>query len=275
MDTVYLQVYSLGEAARADLPAALRKVAEMGYAGVEFAGGYGGLSVCEMKALLKELDLDPIGSHVQLTSIENDLPYLKEIGVPYIICPMVHLSTAEEVHAAAKEFNRVGKLCKDAGIRFGYHNHTGEFAVFEGKYAEEILIEETDPELVCFELDCGWATCAGIDAPAFLKKYADRFELIHVKETNAVTGVQKPFNFKDLPRDGNGRPILPQEVRDELARVKKSNCPTGQGIVDWKKIKAVGDEIGIKAYIVEREYDYKGGDIFGCVAEDLAALKEI
>ncbi len=274
MDTVYLQTYSLGPSALEDFPSALKKVAEIGYTGIEFAG-YGGLSVCEMKALLKSLDLDPISSHVGLDAVEKDIPYLKELGVPYVICPMVPLATIEDVHNAAKEFNRIGKLCKEAGLRFGYHNHTGEFAVFDGKYAEEILMEETDPEYVCFEIDCGWATCAGVDAAAFLEKYADRFELIHVKETNAVTGVQKPINFKDLPRDENGRPILPQEVRDELAAVKRTNCPTGKGIIDWKKIKAVGDRIGIKAYIVEREYDYKGGDIYGCVAEDLAALKEI
>jgi len=275
MDTVYLQVYSLGDAGREDFPAAMKKVAEMGYAGIEFAGGYGGLSVCEMKALLSSLDLDPIASHVQLGNVEKDVPYLKELGVPYIIVPMVPLNNAEEVRAVAKEFNRLGRICKDAGIRLGYHNHTGEFAVFDGKYAEEILLEETDPELVCFELDVGWATCAGIDAGAFLKQYADRFELIHVKETNAVTGVQKPIDFKSLPRGEDGRPILPQEFRDEMAKVKRTNCPTGQGIIDWKKIKAIGDEIGIKAYIVEREYDYKGGDIFGCVAEDLAALKDV
>lgn len=275
MERVYLQTYSLGSAMRDDFCGSLKKVAEMGYTGVEFAGGYGGLSAAELKGYLAELGLEPISSHVGLDKIEEQLPYLAELGVSYVVCPGAPIGSYEEVLNTAKELNRLGKLAADAGLQLGYHNHTPEFGEFDGKYILNILMEETDPELVKFQIDVGWATCAGIDVPAYLQTHADRINLIHVKETNRVIGVQKPRDLSQFEKDENGRPILPQSVLDEFKAVQQTDCPTGEGIIDWTNICRIGRAIGVKAYIVEREYDYKGGDIFGCVAEDLAYMRKV
>lgn len=275
MDKIYLQVYSVREVLKDAYRETLRKVAEMGYNGIEFAMGYGGMSVEEMKAFLAETGLDAIASHVALENIEADIPYLAALGVPYIICPMTSLESMEEVREKAAEFNRLGRLAKEAGIRFGYHNHTREFITFEGKTVEEWLMELTDPELVCFELDCGWATCAGVDVCDFIEKHSDRVELIHVKETNQVVGVQPLIDWSSFPKDENGRPIPPAEVIENMQATLRTNCPTCQGIIDWAKVERVAKANGAKAFIVEREYDYKGGDILGCVREDLEALKKL
>lgn len=275
MEKVYLQTYSLGSAMREDFRGSLKKVAEMGYTGVEFAGGYGNMPAAELKSYLEEIGLEPISSHVSLDQIEAQIPYLAELGAVYVICPATSLTSYEEVLEKAKEMNRLGELAKKAGLRFGYHNHTPEFAKINGQYVLDILMENTNPEFVMFQLDAGWATCAGIDVPAYIQAHSGRIQLIHVKETNKVIGVQKPHDFSKYEKDANGRPILPQSVLDEMKKVKQTDCPTGEGIVDWQLVCDTASKHGAQAYIVEREYDYKGNDIFGCVAEDLAYMKTI
>lgn len=275
MEKVYLQTYSLGRAMREDFMGSLEKVAEIGYTGVEFAGGYGDMEAAKLKTYLNQLDLEPISTHVGLDAIEGQLPYLAELGVQYVVCPGTQFPTYERTLEVAAELNRLGKLAAEYGLKVGYHNHTHEFATFQDQYVLDILMENTDPEYVLFQLDAGWATCAGIDVPAYLKKHSGRIQLLHVKETNKVIGVQKPHDFSQFKKDENGRPIIPQEVLDEMDAVKKTDCPTGQGIIDWQRVYDVAKENGVQAYIIEREYDYKGNDIFGCVAEDLAHMRTI
>ena len=109
--------------------------------------------------------------------------------------------------STAPPAERSGKEAAKYGIKVGYHNHTQEFNKIGDKYFLEILIENTDPENVVFELDCGWATAAGADACEFLKKYADRYVAIHVKENNKVIGPRKaPFPQRPQPlQAGRGR----------------------------------------------------------------------
>lgn len=275
MDKVYLQTYSLGQTMMDDYRGSMKKIAEIGYSGVEFAMGYGGLSPKEMRALLDENGLEAISSHVGLDGLEENIKYLSELGVPYIVCPSIPLSTMEEIDFAASEFNRIGKIAKAAGMKLGYHNHTSEFLTLDGKTCEEWLMEKTDPDLVFIELDVGWATAAGVDVPKFLKDHSGRVELIHVKETSKVIGPQKPFNFKDLPKDENGHPILSDEIKEQFHQQQLLDVPTGKGIIDWQQVKTAADANGCKGYIVEREWAYREGDIFGCIAEDLAALRPI
>ena len=275
MQKVYLQTYSLGRAVREDFLGSLEKVAQIGYTGVEFAGGYGGMEADKLKAYLQQLDLEPISTHVGLEVIEEQLPFLAELGVSYVVCPGTQFPTYERTLEVANELNRLGKLAAEYGLKVGYHNHTHEFATFHDQYVLDILMDNTDPQYVLFQLDVGWATCAGIDVPAYLEKHSGRIQLIHVKETNQVIGVQKPHDFSKFAKDENGRPIIPQEVLDEMAAVQKTNCPTGEGIIDWQKVCDTASANGAKAFIIEREYDYKGDDIFSCVAEDLAHMKTI
>ena len=183
METIYLQLYSLGQYGETHpMKENLKEVAEMGYDGVEFAGNnYGGLSAEELKEELAKNHLGCRSVHLGLDQIIPTLPYLKEIGVEYAIDAMSAFSNEEEILDVARQLNEAGKEAAKYGIKVGYHNHTQEFNKIGDKYFLEILMENTDPENVVFELDCGWATAAGADAAEFLKKYADRYVAIHVK----------------------------------------------------------------------------------------------
>ena len=123
-----------------------------------------------------------------------------------------------------------------------------------------------------FELDVGWCETAGVDAASFIQKHAGRFELIHAKEAGKVVGVEHPIDMSKVARDENGRPVFTEEQKQIMADRQRMNVPTGKGIFDWKKVKAVADAQGAKAYIVEREWDYLD-DIFACVKEDYEYLK--
>ena len=274
MEQVYIQTYSLGDAIRNDYIGSLEKLSKIGYTGIEFAGGYGGLDAKEMKKVLADLNLDAISSHVHLDRALGDIDFLAEVGARYMICPMANFTTYDEAMELAEKLNAVGEACAKAGLKYGYHNHTQEFAQYNGKYGLEILMENTDPSKVIFQLDVGWCTTAGVNAVEFIQKHAGRFELIHAKEAGKVTGVQPPRDMSKIKRDENGRPIFTPEMRAAMMETKKMNSPTGKGIVDWKAVKAAADAQGAKAYIVEREWDYLD-DIFQCVKEDYEYLRTV
>ena len=199
METIYLQLYSLGQyGEQHPMKDNLKEVAAMGYDGVEFAGNnYGGMSADELKAELAANHLGCRSVHLSMDQIVPTLPFLKEIGCEYAIVAMHAFSDMEETLDCARQLNEAAKEAAKYGIKVGYHNHTQEFNKLGDKYMLEVLIENTDPENVVFELDCGWATAAGIDAAAFIKQYADRFAAIHVKENSKVIGPEKPRSPKD------------------------------------------------------------------------------
>lgn len=278
METIYVQMYSLGQAGEGKpMTENLKAVADMGYDGVEFAGNnYGGLSAEEMNKALAENKLGCRSVHLGMNDIVPTLPYLKEIGVQYAIVAMHAFSNEEEILDCARQLNEAGKEAAKYGIKVGYHNHTQEFNKIGDKYMLEMLIESTDPENVVFELDCGWATAAGIDAGEFLKKYADRFVAIHVKENSKVIGPEPARSPKDpspFQLDENGRPIITEEMRRMFEERASWNCGTGQGIIDWKKIFSICHEIGIDLFVVEREADYGGMDRLTCLQKDVDWLK--
>jgi len=280
MDKIYLALYSYGMDSGLSMEEKLQKTAEIGYVGVEFAGGYGGVSAQEMKKLLLKYRLDGISSHVSMDGISENLPYMAEIGGKMIIVPGYPFATKEEAIECAELLNEKGKEAQKYGIKIGYHNHTSEFYLDEGKPLLDYVIENTDPAYVSFQLDCGWASAAGIDPVEYINKHAGRFIAIHVKENNAVIGPEKPRSAKEPQRrpsfklDENGKPIIPEEFKKMMEERGKLNGPTGSGIVDWKAVKAAADAQGCIAYIVEREWSYNvPPDRIQCLKEDFEYLK--
>jgi sugar phosphate isomerase/epimerase len=244
----YLQLYSLKDALAADFIGTLVRVRQMGYTGVEFAGNYGGFGAFELRHTITSLGMKLIGGHVQTANIPEQLDLLKGASFPYVVDPYREMATEAEALQAAKDFNEAGKLCRDAGIKFAYHNHRHEFAKAGDKYLLEILLENTDPALVAFQLDVGWTAYAGVDPAEFIAKYAGRFPLIHVKECTRV------HTDGDDERSWNGK--------------------LGTGIVDWAAVKKAALAQGAGAFIVEREFDY-ADDIFKCCEEDCKFLQNL
>jgi len=275
MDKRYIQLYSINQELAKDFVGSLKRVAKAGYTGVEFAGGnYGNLSVAEMKKVLADLNLEPLSTHIRSEAVPAQLDYAAELGVKYMIDPMASMETYDDAAAFAEVLNKTGKLCNERGIIFGYHNHRHEFLECKDGTLMDTLILNTDPDLVCFQLDVGWATCAGCDVPAFLDKYAGRFQMIHVKECAKVVGPEKMPDFSKFPRDENGRPQIPPDVLEQLLAQRAWNVPSGKGIIDWPTIVKVALAQGAQAFVVEREYDY-ADDIFKCIEEDCNYLKTL
>jgi len=276
MDKRYIQLYSVKDEVAKDFVGTLKRLAEIGYTGLEFFGGvYGGLKAAELKKICADLGLEPLSSHIMSDMVPKQVEYAAELGLKYMIDPMKGMETEADALTFTKQLNEMGKLCKDHGISFGYHNHRHEFLPSKDGTLMETMILNTDPELVCYQLDVGWATCSGVDVPAFIAKYAGRIKMIHVKECAVVAGPEKAHDFSKFPKDENGRPQIPPEVIEQFRKENEWNVAAGKGVIDWPVVVKAAKDQGAEAFIVEREFDYLGNDIFKCVEEDCAFLKTL
>jgi len=194
-----IQLYSVRKQMAEDFEGALAAVREAGFLEVESAA-LPKKSASELRAALDKAGLKCVSSHrsfVDLTTkLDEVAAFEKTIGVSYIICPGPGRRnppaagtkpgpiTIDDWQYNAEEFNKIGAKLKPMGIRFGYHNHTPEFAMTDGKEPYAELMRICEPDKVMFELDCGWAKVAGQDPIALFKKYPHRIEMLHIKDFN-------------------------------------------------------------------------------------------
>jgi sugar phosphate isomerase/epimerase len=184
-----IQLYTLREDMETDMEGTLRKVAALGYEGVEFAGYYG-MQAAALRSLLDELGLQAIGSHVSLqklrTDIQNEIAYLKTIRGKYLICPYVaeeDRKHAEDWQLIFADFERFGIEASRQGLQFLYHNHAFEFDLeMDGAYVFDALYAASSSESVQVEMDICWVQFAGQDPLAYIAKYAGRLPLLHMKD---------------------------------------------------------------------------------------------
>jgi sugar phosphate isomerase/epimerase len=141
------------------MPDTLRKVSEIGYPAVEFAG-YGGLTPQDLKTILDDLGLGTSGVHVPFDSwVSNPEAILADmhaLDCSHAVVPIVPPERREDetsVARLAEDLDRWGELCRREGVAFSYHNHDFEFAPLGGSTMWDVLVRETDPELVHLELD--------------------------------------------------------------------------------------------------------------------------
>lgn len=203
-----LQLYSIRDYTEKDFKGTLRKVAEMGYTGVEFAG-YGGLEANELRALLDELKLEAVSSHVSLDAMRDNLDaeidYLVTLGAKNITCPWGDVSSRENALKLAAELNEYALRCKEKGLTFSYHNHAHEFTADNGELPIDIMLDNA-PD-VMLEPDLYWVAHAGVDPLEYLKKRIDRCALMHFKQ-------MKDFESKENTTADNG--VIDFKAADEL-----------------------------------------------------------
>lgn len=217
---VGIQLYSIRTVINDDVPGTLKQLAEMGYEGVEFAGYYD-LSGDELRGMLDDAGLKCAGSHVGMGQLEGDafeqtVAINKALGTDRMIIPGANLDDLDNTIA---KMNEIHARVKEAGMKTGYHNHTKEFELVDGKTKHERIFSET-PDDFLVQVDIGWAAAAGQDVAALLKKYSNRIETVHVKE------------FK---------PDVPEAV-------------VGEGTVDWPPIMdLIESETSVAWYVVEQE----------------------
>jgi sugar phosphate isomerase/epimerase len=242
-----IQLYTVNGPMREDPAGTLKKLREIGFGEVESAG-FGKLSAKEFRRRLDDAGLACPSAHLQF-DVDNLGPTFENahaLGAAYaasgsLPAPAVDGKPApasskrsmslDEAKRTAALVNRIGEAAKRAGLQYVYHNHDFEFAdQGGGAFGYDVLLRESEPELVKFEIDCGWMIFAGHNPIEYFKKYPNRFPLIHVKD----------FLARDKSAGaGNAAPMLGAEL--------------GHGVVDYKPIFAAAGKAGLQHYFVEQE----------------------
>lgn len=211
-----IQLYSVMGAMQENPKASLERLNEMGYNSFELVQWGGdpkvfGLPADDFKAICDGLNSSIVSTH---SSIQEDPAKEQEImdrwrslfeiqkacGGKYFVIPSYKVDyTVADVQKMCDYFNKVGKIASEYGLKLGYHNHSGEYKKLKDSDAVmwEYLVEHTDPEYVCFELDVYWCTKGGKSPVEYLKKYSDRIQLLHVKD-EFVIGESGAIDFKAI-----------------------------------------------------------------------------
>jgi len=234
---VGLQLYSVRAQMGKDVPGTLAEVRSWGIKYVELAGTYK-LTPAEFKAQLDAHGLDAVAGHFSYDqwrdNPEGALAEAETLGLKYVGCAWIpHQGAFDEVvcQQAAAVFNRAGALAAKHHMRFFYHTHGYEFRPFENGTLFDLLVKETNPDQVKFEMDIFWVAHAGQNPAQLLEKYPGRWALMHLKdmkkgtETGLFTG---------------SSPV--------------SNCVAmGTGQLDMPAILRAAGKVGVKWYLIEDE----------------------
>lgn len=220
---IALQMYSLRDDIGKDYAGTIKKMGEMGYTAVEAAGyrdgKFYGRTPEEFKTDIEGLGMKVLSSHTGKSLSDEALAKKdftenmqwwdeaikahKAAGMVYVVTPSMPVpKTLADLQTYCEYYNEVGKKCKEAGLKFGYHNHAFEFQKIEDKLMYDYMIENTDPELVFFEMDVYWVVRGQHSPVDYFNKYKGRFEVLHIKDNkelgqSGMVGFDAIFNNTD------------------------------------------------------------------------------
>jgi sugar phosphate isomerase/epimerase len=261
-----IQLYSVRTDMKADPLGTLKQLSDMGYRHVEHANyanrKFYGWSVSEFRKILNGFGMSMPSGHTVLDAkhwdaskkdFTNEWKYTVEdaaaMGQSFVISPWLEESKRKsmgDLKSFMEVFNRSGEFCKKFGMKFGYHNHDFEFSEkVEGKVLFDIILAETDPNLVMQQLDIGNMLNGGGKALEVMQQYPGRFESMHVKDEIKATEGHEPFESTIL----------------------------GKGVVPVKTIIDLGRASGTKHFIIEQE-SYQGKTPMECADDDLEIMKK-
>lgn len=260
-----IQLYSVRADMKADPLGTLKQLSDMGYRHVEHANyanrKFYGWTVTEFKKILNGFGMQMPSGHTVLDAkhwdaakkdFTNEWKYTVEdaasMGQLFVISPWLEESkrkSMDELKSFMDIFNKSGELCKKFGMKFGYHNHDFEFSEkLGGKTIFDIILSETDPNLVMQQLDIGNMLNGGAKALEVMQQYPGRFESMHVKDEITATEGHEKYESTIL----------------------------GKGIVPVKEIIDLGRKWGTKHFIIEQE-SYQGKTPMECAEEDIKIMK--
>lgn len=234
-----LQLYSLRDTIGDDVQSTIEKVAGVGFKEVETYGyssenQFWGLSVPEFKKLLQDNGLTSPSGHYGLDKYlskegsKDDFAYTLDVAnglnQKYVIIPYISDSlrtSIDDYKRMAEKLNEAGEMCKDAGLKLAYHNHAFEFEDYNGQNGFDVFLQNTDSDLVAFEMDIYWIVRAGKDPVELFQRHPGRFPLWHVKDMD--------------------------KANNEL------NTEIGSGTIDFQKIFNMAKEAGGEHFIIEQE----------------------
>ena len=258
-----LQLYTVRDAMSKDPAGTLAKVAAIGFNSVEGATYTGsqkfyGMDAKSFADLLKKNNLIMPSSHYRLGEVqENGKDVLgtmlhewnkavddaKTVGAKYMVCAWLdpkERGNIDHYKLLAEHLNKAGETCKASGIQLCYHNHDFEFIQDNGQLPYDVLLNNTNKDLVKFELDLYWVTKAGHDPIALFNANPGRFPLWHTKDMDNT----------------------PQHDFTEV----------GNGVIDFKNIFKYADKAGLKYFFVEQ--DKTPGDPFDSITKSIAYIKK-
>lgn len=231
LSEIGVQLISVRSAMAKDPQGTIKKLAQFGYNYIEsFDGGkgiYWGMGNKDFKSFLDDLGLNIYSSLVKkLDELEQHAKDAADIGIKYLICPWAGpQKNMDGYKTLADDFNNMGEICKQNGVKFAYHNHGYSFMNLDGEIPQDYLMDNTDPDLVDFELDFYWAYSAGQDPVKYLEKYPNRFVLGHIKDKDGNVDRFEP----------NGSTLI------------------GEGVIDFRKMLRTGMDNGMQYFLVEQE----------------------
>jgi sugar phosphate isomerase/epimerase len=239
-----MQLYTVRDQLKADFDGTLRRVAAIGYREVEFAG-YMGRTPAQVKASLKRAHLSAPAAHLDIETLEKDWGTTVEaahtVGHEYLVVAWIDADrrvSLDDYRRVADTFNQLGRQARAAGLQFAYHNHAFEFKPIDGRVPYDILLEETDSEVVSFEMDVYWTVEGGANPLTYFAKFPGRFPLVHVKDRTAT-----------------GQMV-----------------DVGAGVIDWSAIFAKRREAGIRHEFVEHD---EPADPFASLAASYTYLRAL
>jgi sugar phosphate isomerase/epimerase len=242
-----VQLFTLRKECEGDMPGMLRKLAKMGWAGVETAGLYGH-SAEEIAAVLQETGLYVAGMHVSMERLRSELDVVLEearvLNTRHLICPSVphELRHPDGYQQLREELNACAKKVQREGYTVSFHNHAFEFETDVGGInGLEYLLEPVPGNAIQAEIDVYWVTKAGRDAAAFLEPYSGRMPTMHLKDM----------------------------TKDE----RRTYAEIGEGVIDFVPILNWGERNGVEWYVVEQ--DSCEGNPLDCVQLSLTNLQRI
>jgi sugar phosphate isomerase/epimerase len=232
-----LQLYSLRAQFAKDVPGTLDKVRDMGFKYVETAGTYG-LSPAKFKTELDSRGLKVISCHLSFDKFRDDVESVareaKALGAKYAGCAWItHKGTFSEkdCREAAKVFNKAGEALAKHKIKFFYHTHGYEFQPYGSENLFDLLLAETKPEFVTYEMDVFWVVHGGQNPVSLFEKYKDRFALVHLKDMKTGTPINLLTGTTDVSND----------------------VAMGTGQIDYRRILPAAAKAGVKWYFIEDE----------------------
>lgn len=220
------QLYSIRDILPKDPRGNMKALADMGYKYFESYGSdiLWGMSPKESKAFLSDIGVKMVSAHVGLPQSTDELmSKAAEAGLKYVICPAIGPQKSREAWLEkADEFNKAGELAEKHGMKYGYHNHSYSFTTNNGLIGQKLLLENTDPKLVTFELDICWSEAAGADTIGHLNENKGRYKLVHIKQLVSKEGKPKQTDLD-------------------------------KGVIDFKGIIKAAKNTGVDCFLVEQE----------------------
>ena len=224
-----LQLYTLRDLMSVNPRKTLEYVAKVGYKELETAG-YSegkmyGLDPSEFHAIVTDLGMTMVSGHISFKDLKSDwgrvLQMLEDTGQKYVVFPYLEENerNLEIYHEVIELLNEKSAELRQLNKVMAYHNHAFEFESIDGVVPMELLLKETDAEVVDFELDIYWAVKAGASVLDLFKKYKNRFSLWHVKDMNLAG------NFTEV----------------------------GNGVIDFQEIFDQSQEAGMQHFFIEQD----------------------